>query len=453
MKAEVRRLFCQSQLRQNVLSGIFAAGLQTGSNLIAYPVYLHLLGYEQYGIWLTLATLISLMQLGIAGIGPAVSQLVADACARNDPHKLGSYVTWPAILTLALTAVLATAGYVFAPSVVALLSLPPQAARTAISLIPLVALLSGYFLWVDLFSSVLSGLGRMDQSNLVNAVGPCISVLVAVLLLRRGMGITALIAGYFAGRSVVFSSVLLLIRRRYPGPIYVKDLRTAELRTFIKVSGSIAGGTFLNLFLSPFNKWIIAATVGVAGVPVYEIAFGSSMQLRSFVEVGLRALVPEISRTNALRGAEAEARIRDLIRKSLIFTVLAGTPIYLTAGFFAHEIFGVWLHRLLQPTQVTAFRILLIASAINLLATPAYYCLIGLQELRAVVQSYLVQVSLNVAVVLGVLVGGQVTVSRICGAAAFGIVSASIYLVARLNKRLKPAATEPEPGVLTLEAS
>jgi hypothetical protein len=46
----------------------------------------------------------------------------------------------------------------------------PASARASISLIPLVALVSGYFLWVEIFTSVLSGLG-IDQTNFVSALG------------------------------------------------------------------------------------------------------------------------------------------------------------------------------------------------------------------------------------------------------------------------------------------
>ena len=46
--------------------------------LIAYPVYLGFLGYEKYGLWLTLATVLSFSQLGKLGINHAVIKVVAE---------------------------------------------------------------------------------------------------------------------------------------------------------------------------------------------------------------------------------------------------------------------------------------------------------------------------------------------------------------------------------------
>jgi O-antigen/teichoic acid export membrane protein len=433
------------------MSGMLGAALQAAANLVAYPIYIRFLGYEQYGVWLTLATLIGLMQLGIAGIGPAITQLVAEADAHANYRRVGSCVTWAALLTLAITALLTLAAFPMAPGIASLFSLSPVATRDAIAVMPLIALLSGFFLWVETFSAVLSGLGRMDQTNIVTAGGQSIVVVVAYLLLRRGLGIHALVYGYFAGRTAVNITVLLLIRQRYVGPLFiVKNLDPAELWTLLKVSGSIASGSLFNLFLSPFNKWIIAANVGVSAVPVYEIAFGASMQLRSFVELGLRALVPEISRVNAQGGPEVKVTIKSLFRLSLGFSAACGTVIYLIAGGFAYPIFGVWLHKLLDPTQVLAFRILLAGSFGSLLGTPAYYCLIGMRALRPVFLAYAFQVGVNVMVTITVLFAFRVTTAAVCAATSLGMIVAGAYLVSCVEQRLR--AHSLKDGTLTAQA-
>src|SRR5581483_5938568 len=144
-------------------------------------------------------------------------------------------------------------------------------------------------------------------------------VLVAFLLLRRGWGIVSLIAGYFAGRGVVNVALILLIRRRYRQRLFDgSKLAAKELATLLRVSGSILGGTILTVFLGPFNKWMIAATLGVSEVPIYEIAFGASMQVRNVFEFGLRSLVPEISRVNAIGSVDARERIRSVFHNCLL---------------------------------------------------------------------------------------------------------------------------------------
>ena len=49
----IRKLF-SSQLRINMVSGVVATVANVVALAIAYPIYLHILGYEKYGVWLGL---------------------------------------------------------------------------------------------------------------------------------------------------------------------------------------------------------------------------------------------------------------------------------------------------------------------------------------------------------------------------------------------------------------
>jgi len=445
MNFDAKWLLRRSQLKQNILSGVLAAGLQGVSNLVAYPIYIHYLGYEQYGTWLMLAILINMTQLGIAGLAPAISQLVAEAYATNDHYKLKSYVTWSAILVGIVTLLLTVFAWLLGPVFASLLSLP-ESAQISTNLIPLVALLSGYFLWVEIFSSVLSGLGRIDQTNLVTALGQAVIVLIAFVLLRQGWGILSLIVGYFIGRAAVNIVVFGLIRRRYRHGVFVgRNLAAAELVRLSRVSGSILSGTILNVLLNPFNKWVIAASAGVSRVPIYEIALGASLQLRNLFEFGLRSLVPETSRANAIRSAEARVRILSVFRKALFVSVLVGIPLYLAVGISARQIFGLWLHQMVRPSQVEVFRILLFGSFLNMLGASAYYCLIGLQALAFVFRSYAIQAALNAILVAAIfLLAHHASVVSVGAATSVSIGAAGIYLIVSCFSKLKAVSSETQ---------
>jgi hypothetical protein len=352
-------------------------------------------------------------------------------------------VTWSAILVGTVTLMLTALAWVMGPVFASLLFLP-ESLRLSTNLIPLVALLSGYFLWVEIFSSVLSGLGRIDQTNLVTALGQSIIVLIAFVLLRQGWGILSLVLGYFIGRTAVNIVVIGLIRRRYRHGLFVGNPGRAELTSFSKVSGSILSGTILNVLLSPFNKWIIAISAGVSRVPIYEIALGASLQLRNLFEFGLRSLIPETSRENAKDSAEARVRILSIFRKALFASALAGIPLYLAVGISARQIFGAWLHKMLQPLQVEAFRILLFGSFLNMLGTSAYYCLIGLRALASVFRSYVIQVVLNVILVAAILLTHRVSVLEVCAATSVSIGAAGLYLIASCFRRLRGLPSEAQ---------
>lgn len=88
----IKKLF-SSQLRINMVSGVVATVVNVVVLSIAYPVYLHFLGYETYGVWLILATVLTFAQLGNLGIGSAIMKLVAEEYGRGDIEGIQRYVT------------------------------------------------------------------------------------------------------------------------------------------------------------------------------------------------------------------------------------------------------------------------------------------------------------------------------------------------------------------------
>jgi O-antigen/teichoic acid export membrane protein len=79
----IRRV-TSSQLRVNVISGAATNAINGVVLAVAYPVYLHFLGYEKYGVWLVLATVSSFAQLGNLGIGQTIMNLVAEEYGKAD---------------------------------------------------------------------------------------------------------------------------------------------------------------------------------------------------------------------------------------------------------------------------------------------------------------------------------------------------------------------------------
>lgn len=76
-----------------MVSGLMMSVMNGIRLIVAYPIYLHFLGYEKYGVWLVLTTILSFAQLGNLGIGHAVMKLVAEEYGRGDIKGIQRYVT------------------------------------------------------------------------------------------------------------------------------------------------------------------------------------------------------------------------------------------------------------------------------------------------------------------------------------------------------------------------
>ncbi|MBC7121495.1 MAG: hypothetical protein H5T33_08040, partial [Candidatus Methanosuratus sp.] len=92
-----------------MVSGVAAMLLNTVVLAAGYPIYLHFLGYEQYGVWLVLATVLTFSQLGNLGINQAVTKLVAEEYGRGDTLAIQQYVT-TALAILGLSGIVVLSG-------------------------------------------------------------------------------------------------------------------------------------------------------------------------------------------------------------------------------------------------------------------------------------------------------------------------------------------------------
>jgi hypothetical protein len=73
----IKRLF-YSQFRIKMASGTVTTAINAVVMVIAYPIYLRFLGYEKYGVWLILATVLIFVQSGNPSINQAITKLVAE---------------------------------------------------------------------------------------------------------------------------------------------------------------------------------------------------------------------------------------------------------------------------------------------------------------------------------------------------------------------------------------
>jgi len=195
----IRRLL-HSQLRINMASGVATTAINTVLMAVGYPLYLHFLGYERYGVWLVLATVLTFAQLGNLGIGPAVMKLVAEEHGRSDIRGIQSYITTALGLicvsgTLVLAAIL-----LFKKQIIGLFGLTDENARTALWLLPYIGVLSIYVFVIQVFQAALSGLGRMDLANYRGSAARVINVCVSSALLLMGFGLGSLLIGRIVGR-------------------------------------------------------------------------------------------------------------------------------------------------------------------------------------------------------------------------------------------------------------
>jgi O-antigen/teichoic acid export membrane protein len=424
-----------SQLHINMASGVVTTVINAAVLAVAYPVYLHFLGYKTYGVWLVLATVLTLAQLGNLGLGQAVTKLVAEEYGRGDIKAIQQYV----MTALALLCLSGTVGLliilVSKEQIVAAFRLGDEDARLVLWLLPYIGILSTYVFIVQALNATLSGLGRMDLVNWAKSVRHVAAVLTACCLLYSGRGIESLLIGNTVSNILVHALSLIWIRRIASIRLLrIKNLDKKRCKRLLRFGGGIFGGSLLSMLLNPFNKLMLARYVGVSAITIYEIAFIGSSQVRALFEVALRALMPEISRIGAnmtVRGKNRIGRLKNRFMKLILFV---GGPAYAVLMVFAPPLLRIWLGEEFQESLPNAFRIMMFATFFTLLGAPAYYTIIGLGKIRYFLTASLISVGGNFVLVIAYfLMSGQLSVCSIGLCMAISFAASTVYLVCKVR--------------------
>lgn len=425
-----------SQLRVNMVSGTATTVVNIAVMAASYPIYLHFLGYEKYGVWLALAVVLAFAQLGDIGISPAITKLVAEEYGRKNTKGIQYYIA-TALVMLCLSGVIVLAFVlIFKPQIIALFKLSPENAKIAAWLLPYIGILSVYIFIVNVFNATLSGLGRMDLANCIQTASRALMVVTAAVLLYFGGGIESMIISSAISYLFIHAASVICVRRMISVHIiHLSNINARCGRQLLSFGGAVFGGSLVGMFLSPFNKLMLSRYAGVSTIPVYEIAFTGSMQIRALFEAPLRALMPEISRIGADMTIQAKNKISQLNRRAMKLILMFGIPVYGVLVIFASLLLKVWLGNGFIDTLPLAFRIMLIGTFLSLLGVPAYYTLMGMGYVRHTLMSYLVQSTVNVAIVIYyVLLSSMVSVEFVSSSVLSGMGVSTAYLIWQKQK-------------------
>jgi len=433
LRSGVQKLVAQvfgSQLRHNMSSGVIRAVVNAAVLFASYPLYLYFLGYEKYGVWLVLATVLSLAYMGDFGITPAVIKLVSEEYGRGNNKGIQSYVSMSLLVLSISGGVVLLVILCYKAQIISAFRLTGDNALVASWLLPYIGLLSVYVFLAKVLNATLMGLNRMDLANYIQLLGRIVAITVAVGLLYTGRGIESLLIGNALSYAVIHIVSTFFIRRIVR--LHYFRISNWDGKRFVRLfrfGGGALGGFLIMLLIEPFNKLMLSRYAGVSTIPVFEIAYKGAFQFRSLIESGLKAIMPEMSRLSGTGTAQAWERIKKINRRVFKLVFLGGLPVYLTFFVGAEFILSIWLKDRYVAAIPPAFRIMLMGSFVSLLGVPAYYTLMGLGKVGHTFASFCVLAVTSVLIlVMKVLVSSTLEVSTTALAFAAGATLSTAYL-------------------------
>jgi O-antigen/teichoic acid export membrane protein len=426
----LRKVF-SSQLRINMISGSIVTVIDACIMLAAYRIYLHFLGYEKYGVWLVLTTVLTFIQLGELGIGQAVMKLVAEERGRNNIEGIQSYIVSGLLLLFVSGTVILVLLLAFQSHIISAFRLNHENAELVAWLLPYIGILSIYAFLAQMFKATLSGLGRMDLANIIQCCGHIVCILIACMLLYFGRGIESLLLGSICLNIVVNVASIKYIRNIADIPlIKFNKLDLIHSKRIISFGGAVFVNSIISMLFSPFNKLMLSRYVSVAAIPIYEIAYNGSMQARALIEAAFRALMPEVSRLSGEMTQYSKKIISKVYYNAMKLIFAFGIPLFAGMAIFAPFILKTWLGNSFVENMPPIFRVMLIGSFLTLIGIPAYYTTIGFGKIRHIILINIMSAGGNAVLMISyhAIIGNISIMVTACCFVASGIIPLIYFL-------------------------
>lgn len=172
------------KVKKNIVGSFLVKGLSILISLILVPLTIGYVNNELYGIWLTLATIISWVTLFDMGFGNGLKNKVAECVALDDWEKARRYISTAYVYFFVIFALVSLFIYWGCSFIdwTALLNVPDEYLPLLIKVMRIVIIFFCISMVVKVQNTVLDALQMNALSAAINATGQFLLLIVTVLL-------------------------------------------------------------------------------------------------------------------------------------------------------------------------------------------------------------------------------------------------------------------------------
>lgn len=367
-----------TQLKRNMISGSMIHGLNILIVMVSYPIYIGYLGFELFSVWSLLSIVISFAMMDELGISRAVITYTANAKADNDYAEINRIYSASVFIILIPSILIALGLWFFSPQVVKLLDVPPEHFDVSVKVVQFIGITIGTFLFYDLLIGIVTGMGRLDISNLMLLFINISKVIFTIAFLIAGMSLMGMIYANLFTNILFIVLAILLIRFKFKIKIYrlIRPLKR-NIKELLEFGASVIGMQVFNMFSVPLVKVVLSRSVGIESVGVFELVYKAAYSLRAFFEKGLFAIMPEIASLHGSRNSDSVNRIYNKVKNITSKLIKYALPFLLLFVLLAPVWLKIWLQDNYSKTLLYGFWLLQPGIFFGLIAIPSYYALMG----------------------------------------------------------------------------
>jgi len=422
-----------TKIVRNTVSGALRLVVLAPIPFLLTPFLLRRVGTTGFGIWAVLLSLNGLTALADLGIVGTLTKHVSEHYTHRDYATLNRVINagilmFSVIAMVCVLTVNAASGFLisvfFRQSSLAI----PQLQHV----IRFLSLAIALNLLAFPFASVISGLQRLDLTNLLWALSTIMTASLAAIFVELGKGIPGLVDAIVLTSGILFLLNVVLAWRLLPQlRISPRLLRVADIKALSAFSVQVYVVQVMAAVYFHTEKLLLAHFAGPTPVGWYEIASDLALKIKNAPALLMTPLMPAAAELEA-RGDDA--RTSELYYRAHKYLAFIGIAIFTVVGLLAHRFIELWL----GPGFSATARALIVLTGVqiaNLAGGPALLILVGRGTLGPAVRFALVGM-------FGTLIVSSILISRwgFTGAlygTTVSVLSAAAYLMFMFHRETR----------------
>jgi len=407
------------KIYKNIILSVFVKGGSVVVGLLIVPITINYIDPLQYGIWLTISSVVSWMSFFDVGMANGLRNRLSQALAMGEIEESRAYISTTYLALTCIAIMLFVVYLLLSPYIDwrLFLNIPPSVGDNIQLLMFLVVGAFCFQLVVQIINAVLTAYHEPAMAGFIIFLGQLLSLLVIFALTRTISGtLTLLTVTMLVVPIMVLLSASFILYR-------TKLLRIAP--KFIKANLSYAkdimslGGTFFfiqigALILLYTNNIIISKVIGPQSVTEFNVAY------RLYGVVTMLFLIIVNPYWSAFTDAYAKGDftwMRENLRKLRIVWVLLSVIVIPIVYFSSDFLFQAWLGSSVYISKPLSFTMALYAIGHSILTLNSYL-LNGLGKLKIQLILYCLACTINIPL--------SIMLARIYGTS--GVAASSVIL-------------------------
>lgn len=346
-------------IKRNSFYGLMGFAVPTMVMLVAYPVLVHHLGSERFGIYFLATAVSNILALLDLGLSHSTLKFVAEDMASADRKAAAETVVTSLVFFGGFGTVGALLIWTFSPWLPTLFSMGTALQADAVSVFRLMAIQFAAFFLNAVLISLFKGMQRFDLSTWATAALSVLTYGGATMgVVLAGLGLVGVTAVSVAANLIVLlvSAAMALSLCRSHG-IALGSGRPSlfALRRMLGFGVAMTVHAIGSMGLFYAQRLLVGVLIGPAAVTVYVLAITAVSKVHAMINAVVEVMFP-LSSALADRG-----RLRRVYLRMLLTSVAVATLLLFPLAYFAKPILTVWVGADLASQVAPVLQILAVA--------------------------------------------------------------------------------------------